>query len=161
MFNYQTAGEILNTAVSKEKAEEKGENKLEIPALEISAPIISSTSTAESDIKKDLDIGVVLFPDSARPGEGQSVILGHSAPEGWPHIKYQWVFSDLNDLEEGDEIVVHWEGEKFVYKVEETLFIDKGALLPEEEEGENTLIMISCWPPGKNLRRIAVVSSLQ
>lgn len=134
------------------------ENSLEIPKIEISAPLVFVEN--ENEVSKALDRGVVHFPSSALPGEaGQTIILGHSAPPGWPKIKYQWVFSRLNELTEGDEIFVYFEHRKYVYYVTGKLFLDRGEeLFYPLTNSENILVLISCWPPGKDLRRIAVLA---
>src|SRR3989339_718071 len=70
------------------------QNTLEIPKLSLSTPIIFSASTEKNVLEKDLESGVIYYPGSVYPGqEGQIVILGHSAPVGWPDIKYQWVIA--------------------------------------------------------------------
>jgi LPXTG-site transpeptidase (sortase) family protein len=135
----------------------KREDSIEIPKIKISAPLISVTS--ESEVSKALDRGVVLWPDSVKPGEkGETIILGHSAPENWPKIKYDWVFTNLNNLEKEDEIFVYFKNKKFRYSVKEKIFLKKGQEIPKIEKDINVLILISCWPPGKDLKRIAVIS---
>jgi LPXTG-site transpeptidase (sortase) family protein len=85
--------------------------------------------------------------------------LGHSAPAGWPKIKYDWVFSRLNELSDGDEIFVYFENKKYTYQFSKKIFLEKGEELPSLlTNSENILVLISCWPPGKDLRRIAVVA---
>jgi LPXTG-site transpeptidase (sortase) family protein len=106
-----------------------------------------------------LDTGVVLYPDSVVPGDnGQTIILGHSAPVGWPKIKYDWVFSRLNELAEGDEIIVYFNNRKYTYIVSRKVFLERGEEISQEglTNDENMLVLVSCWPPGKDLRRIAV-----
>ena len=110
-------------------------------------------------MQKALNIGVVLFPDSVLPGEsGQTIILGHSAPVGWPKIKYDWIFSRLNELTEGDEIIVYFNNRKYAYVVSRKVFLERGEEISEDglTNDENMVVLISCWPPGKDLRRIAV-----
>jgi len=97
------------------------------------------------------------------PGSvGQTIILGHSAPSGWPKIKYDWVFTHLVDLEKGDEIFVYFNNRKYVYEVKEKLFFEKGEEVQESSltNSENMLVLISCWPPGKDIRRIGVSAEL-
>jgi LPXTG-site transpeptidase (sortase) family protein len=131
------------------------EDSIEIEKIKISAPLISVGK--ESEVKKALDRGVVLWPNSARPGEnGQTIILGHSAPPNWPKIKYDWVFSNLNLLEKGDEIVIYFKNKKYIYRVEDKFFLNRGQELPKINSEKSILFLISCWPPGKDLRRIAV-----
>jgi len=133
-------------------------NFIEIPRLGISAPLILVEK--ENEVQKALDRGVVLFPNSALPGkEGQTIILGHSAPLGWPKIKYDWIFSDLGQLSKGDEIFVYFKNKKFTYLVKNKFFLDRGEELPQDlTSSKNMIVLISCWPPGKDFKRIAVLA---
>lgn len=185
IFNYRVASEAIDNIVPsdisgkiedesvKEDPDLKGEiieeqivkdNMIEIPKIDILAPIIFFDDPDESEevLHAALDSGTVHFPSSSLPGViGQTIILGHSAPPGWPMIKYDWVFSDLDSLVWGDKIFVYFGGGKYTYIVKEKYFLEKGEELPENElskEG-NVLILISCWPPGANINRIAVLSS--
>jgi len=104
---------------------------------------------------------VVLFPGSALPGQkGQTIIEGHSAPPGWPKIKYDWVFSRLNELEKGDEVILNFNHKKLNYYVTQKIFLNSGEEIAPKDltNSENMLILISCWPPGKDIKRIAVMA---
>jgi LPXTG-site transpeptidase (sortase) family protein len=142
----------------KEQKEEEiyeKEDSIEIPKIKISAPLI--VVGKEEEVKKALDRGVVLWPTSALPGEkGKTIILGHSAPPHWPKIKYDWVFSNLNSLERGDEILIYFRNKKYVYRVENKIFLNRGQELPKTDNEKSVLFLISCWPPGKDFRRIAI-----
>lgn len=146
--------------IVKEAEFSEKENILEIPKIGAISPLILVEK--ETEAQKALDRGVVLFPASALPGQtGQTIILGHSAPPGWPKIKYQRVFSQVNELEEGDEITLYFNHKKYQYLVQRKIFLEKGEELPQDLTGSgNMLILISCWPPGKDLRRIAVVARI-
>lgn len=139
------------------------ENSLEIPAIGISAPIVFSKKTDKSSMAKDLDKGVAYYPGSVMPGQkGQIIILGHSAPLNWPKIKYDWVFSNINNLKSGDKIIINLENRQYVYIVENKEIIKRGEeiTLGQAAENFNNLILVTCWPPGKDIQRIAVFSSL-
>lgn len=139
------------------------ENSLEIPAIGISAPIIFPKATDKNSIAKDLDKGTVYYPGSVLPGQkGQIMILGHSAPPNWPKIKHDWVFSKINDLKAGDEIIINLENKRYVYTVKEKTIVKRGeeVTFASSEEDSSSLILVSCWPPGKDIQRIAVRSSL-
>jgi len=141
----------------EQKTEEIYEKKdsIEIPKIKISAPLIIVGK--EEEVKKALDRGVVLWPGSALPGEkGQTIILGHSAPPNWPKIKYDWVFSNLDLLEKGDEILIYFRNKKYVYRVDDKFFLNRGQELPKTDPEKSVLFLISCWPPGKDFRRIAI-----
>jgi LPXTG-site transpeptidase (sortase) family protein len=174
VFNPKAVFRYLATQFEKELEKEKKavqkrddkiqkiekEDSIEIPKIEISAPLVLVEN--ESQISKALDRGVVLFPKSVFPGKiGQTIILGHSAPKNWPKIKYDWVFSNLNDLEIGDEIFVYFQNKVFKYSVIKKIFLEKGEELPKEENSKNILILISCWPPGKDLKRIAIMAEIK
>ena len=139
------------------------ENSLEIPKIGVSAPLVFTETAEQEEIQKSLNIGVVHFPDSVLPGqEGQTIILGHSAPPNWPDIKYDDVFSRLNELEEGDEIFIYFNNKKFNYSVTNKFFLERGEEVPEYlTNSDNMLVLISCWPPGKDIRRIAVEAAIK
>ena len=182
MFNYHTAGGFLEelvfgkeVAVAQNTTEapapadsgqaitgniyEKTDKPdgIEIPKLDISAPLILSDSIDNEELEKDLKLGVVHYPDSAAPGEnGQAVILGHSAGPTWPHIYYDWVFSHLDSLEPGDKIFVYYNGQKITYEVKSKTILEKGGEVPSYDRTKANLLLLSCWPPGSNTRRIAI-----
>ncbi|MBI3337467.1 MAG: class E sortase [Candidatus Staskawiczbacteria bacterium] len=138
-------------------------NLLEIPSIGISSPIIFPKNKNINAITKDLDNGTVYYPGSVLPGQvGQIVVLGHSAPPNWPKIKYDWVFSDLNDLKYGDKIHLYFDNKEYIYSVREKNFLAKGQeIVPTSlVDNGNVLVLVSCWPPGKNLQRIAVQAEL-
>lgn len=139
------------------------QNSIEVPKISISAPIIFSTTTDKSYLAKDLNSGVIYYPGSVYPGQaGQIVILGHSAPAGWPKIKYDWVFTDLDKLEGGDSVFINLDNNQYKYIVRQKKIIKRGADVPSDglAQDKNILTLISCWPPGKDYQRIAVQAEL-
>jgi len=132
-----------------------------IPKINITAPIITAQTDNNDVIHGLLDSGVVLYPGSAPFGKtGQTVLLGHSAPAGWPKIKYDWVFSKLNELAKGDMIVITYNNETRYYRVVKTRVVTPQEGLPESTVEGNSLMLVSCWPPGKDLKRIAVETTI-
>ncbi len=139
------------------------ENSLEIPAIGLQTPLVIGQATDNDSLMKDLDKGVVYYPGSVFPGEnGQMVILGHSAPPNWPHIKHDWVFSNIENLNAGDAIVLYFDNHQYTYVV-----VDKAIIPQGQDVGANSLVannnvltLVSCWPPGKNYKRIAVEAKL-
>ncbi len=140
------------------------DNSIEIPALALVTPLVIGQNTNVADLEKDLDKGAVYYPGSVLPGEnGQIVVLGHSAPPNWPHIKHDWVFSEINNLNAGDLIYMYFNNRQYSYQVTEKMIIKRG----QEVGGNgltgknNILTLVSCWPPGKDYQRIAVYAELQ
>lgn len=138
------------------------ENSIEIPKIDILAPLVFAESADNKEIGKDLNEGAVVFPNSVMPGSsGQTTVLGHSAPSGWPKTKYEWIFSQLDALTVGDEIFVYFNHKKYFYSVTQKIFLEKGGEIPENlTSSDSMLVLISCWPPGKDIRRIAVLAKL-
>jgi LPXTG-site transpeptidase (sortase) family protein len=139
------------------------QNTLEIPKLSLSLPIIFATSTDKTSLAKDLDLGTVDYPGSVYPGQvGQIVILGHSAPPGWPKIKHDWVFTDIDKLAPGDTILIDLNNAQYKYVVKQEKIIQRGAEIPQDNLSatNNVLTLISCWPPGKDYQRITVEAEL-
>jgi LPXTG-site transpeptidase (sortase) family protein len=140
------------------------ENKITISALNIIAPIVETGGTNEKEYREALDRGVVHFPGTPYPGEkGMTVLLGHSAPPGWPKIKHDWVFTDINDLKEGDEIEVCYNNVLTVYTVVDDVdgkrIYEVGEDVPplyHIREGKKEAVLMSCWPPGSSESRIGL-----
>lgn len=140
------------------------QNTLEIPAISVETKVTFSASTDVATIENDLKRGVVFYPGSVYPGQnGQIVILGHSAPPGWPNARIEGVFTDLEKLVIGDKVFLDLNNKQYTYIVKEKSIIKKGADVPTSaiSANNNVLTLISCWPPGKNYQRIAIVTELQ
>lgn len=138
------------------------EDSIEIPKIEIEAPLVLIKDPENEDFKEALNKGVVLHPQSVLPGQkGEIFILGHSAPLGWPKIHYDWVFSKLNTLEPGDYIYINFQKRRYSYNVTQKIFLERSEEIPENPGSqESILYLISCWPPGRDIRRIAVQAIL-
>jgi LPXTG-site transpeptidase (sortase) family protein len=163
MFNYRAISDVLlSFNKDTDNLTEIVENSIEINRLEVSAPLIMGKSQAADVLENDLKNGVAYYPGSALPGEaGQTVILGHSAPANWPKIRYDGVFSNISKLEAGDMVSVYYNGEKYDYIVKDQMILQKGEDLPNPlTNSYNMLLLVSCWPPGKDYQRIAVRAEL-
>ncbi len=175
-FNYRVIWHNISDIFRKENIknpEETGlqekinkENSIEIPKIMVLAPLVSAEEGDNNqDFKESLDKGVLLYPESILPGQkGLVIILGHSAPTGWPEINYDNVFSNLDQLESGDEVLIYFDNKEYSYSV-----FDKRIFLPKDEESvfsefdksKPYLCLITCWPPGKDYKRLAVFSELE
>jgi LPXTG-site transpeptidase (sortase) family protein len=182
VFNYKFVSELAQNYISKDNQNTiatktevnlkdikntlnytEKENSIEIAKIGITAPIIMSVSSDDTTASADLKKGVIHYPESAEPGKlGQVIILGHSAPANWPHINYDWVFSKISELEKGDEIVINYNNQKFTYIVSGNQVLDKGQDTPTGiDNSKSNLLLLSCWPPGKNYKRIGVMAEIR
>jgi LPXTG-site transpeptidase (sortase) family protein len=150
--------------IGAKKIENKINNKIEIPKIGVSAPILTSNTDEKKVLEGLLKQGTLLFPDFAEPGsKGQSIILGHSAPSGWPDIYFDNIFSDLNYLEKGDRIFVYYNGKEYVFEVVRKIIFypkDEDKALVQNEDENPSLTLITCWPPGHSLKRLAIRARL-
>jgi len=133
-----------------------------VPRLEVTVPIVTPKSTDDNrKLKSLLDSGVLIYPGSVDFGElGQTVVLGHSAPAGWPDIKYDTIFSRIVELSVGDKIIAIYNDKTYNYSVVDSKIIEKGADIPNLTNSDNTLVLVTCWPPGRDLKRIIVEAAL-
>ena len=155
----EVIGEAAMTKISQAKPKPQVDSIL-IPKTGISAPIVLPKSENEKDILLALKKGVVFYPSFSRPGEkGMTVISGHSSPHLLYRGEYNTVFSLLGKLTKGDEIIIYYKNNKYIYKV-----TNQYTVLPEKELREQTerslLLLITCWPPGTDFKRIVIEAEL-
>lgn len=136
---------------------------LVIPKIDIDAPIIFEDTHDEKEMLENLKNGVIHWPETAFPGEeGNCVITGHSSDFFWRTGNYKTVFALLGELEEGDEIIVYFDQQKFVYKVENKEIVSANSLdILSQNKKEPTLTLFTCWPLGTDLRRLVVEAELE
>ncbi len=136
---------------------------LEIPSIGLETEIVFPKTKDINDLYKYLDSGVIYYPDSALPNQvGEITILGHSAPPGWPKIKHDTVFSNLDKLKFGQEIYLNLDNKKYTYIVRDTKIIDKGQEIENSlTNNTNVIMLVSCYPPGKDYKRIVVFAEIQ
>lgn len=136
--------------------------RLIIKKIGVGAPIVLGADNNSKSIPDSLEKGVVNYPGSPKPGEGLSIILGHSSAYPWYKGSYGSVFALIGKLKPGDKFSVEYgDGRKFIYSVKKSLvfspFAKDAGLSELEKEAGNSVILISCWPLGTNYKRIAVL----
>lgn len=130
---------------------------LSIPKLDIKN---AATRVDDLNFRKNLSH----FPGTALPGEvGNSFITGHSVlPQFNDPENFNAIFTKLSDLEIGDKINVVAEGKQYQYIVQYSKVVDPtdlSVLSPISKNGKN-LTLMTCVPPGTNIKRLVVVTSL-
>lgn len=123
--------------------------RLVIPAIGVDAAIVLTNTTDKYIIEKELEKGVVKYPDS-------NIILGHSSAYPWYRGNYGSVFSLLNKLQGGDRLFIYSGNRKYAYQV-----IGKEINLPKnldfsEAKNESIIYLVSCWPVNTNWKRIVI-----
>lgn len=133
------------------------DNRITISKIGITAPIIQVLSDDEKLILNALKGGVVLYPGSEYPGQGSTIIIGHSSSNP-PWTKYSAIFSLLNKLAPNDLVNVSFEGKEYTYRVKATVKGSVQQIMNSDLGGD--LILSSCWPVGTDQGRITVVADL-
>jgi len=133
-----------------------------IPEINITAPLVTPAPGVDAvKLKKMLDSGAVVYPGSAPfGGAGQTIVLGHSAPPGWPEIKHDTIFSRIAELGFGSKIVAVYNDKTYTYSTVENRIIEKGGDIPKLADADNALVLVTCWPPGRDLKRMVVQANL-
>lgn len=139
---------------------------LEIDELGIKSPIILEPSTDLSKVYKSLEGGVVHYSSTPLPGEwGTSIILGHSSKPWGYKGSYAYVFSELEQLNEGATFEIIENGQTMTFKISRKIIFnpeatDEQILRDFEQSYGKSVILMTCWPTGSNSKRIAVRGDL-
>ena len=133
-----------------------------IPEIGINAKVESSVDLAnEKNYQAVLKTSVAHAKGTALPGESGTIyIFGHSTDYPWNISRYSAYFYPLRYLEEGEEIIIIYQGKNFLYQVEEKKVAKANELeYLISQEGENRLVLQTCWPPGTTWKRLIVVAN--
>lgn len=148
------------------------ENRIEIPKINVNAPIITPEKGVEALVANDWSVledaisesllrGVVHYPGTAEPGDkGNAFFTGHSSNVFWDLSKYNTVFALLPKLEVGDDVYVYFEQTRYHYRI-----ISKKEVSPKdvsilEQGNEKHLTLMTCTPVGTNLKRMVLTAEL-
>jgi sortase A len=107
------------------------ETFLSIPKLKRKLPVVEGID------KKTLLKGVGHIPTTVNPnGLGISILAGHN----------DTVFSKIDVLKPGDEVVINNKKGDTVYTIKERKIVSKKYLLPMTEQKKSVLVLITCYP---------------
>ena len=129
--------------------------RLTIPKLKVEQAQVSVDSN-------DLLNNLAHLPGSALPGEkGNVFISGHSA-SGSLFGFQKALFSKLPDLKKGDELIVEAGGAKFKYQVMGLVVVspDETSVIHAPEPLGRYISLMTCVPPGLNLKRLVVLGKM-
>ena len=122
-------------AVEKAAAGALGSNRLFIPRLGLEEVIYEGGA-------ENLSKGVVRRGQTSTPDRGSNTVLvGHRFM-----YDQRGVFYHLDKLKVGDTISVHWEVEKYDYKVTETFIVSPETISIEDPADKDILTLYTCTP---------------
>jgi LPXTG-site transpeptidase (sortase) family protein len=133
---------------------------IEIPKIGVKERVVEGVSVVdEAGYMKALNEGVAQAQGTGLPGEQRTqYYFAHSS--GLPFWGTRAVvFALLNKLENGDEIIVYRDNQKFVYLVSDKMVVnpDKVEWL-RSENTEERVVLQTCWPIGTNWKRLLVIA---
>ena len=129
-----------------------------IPKIGASSRVIANVNPAnQREYDQALQKGVAHAAGTGFPGMGETVYLfAHSTNAPWNIARYNAVFYLLRELEAGDQVIVFFSGKRFNYQVFDTKIVAADQTDYLANQGEEVLILQTCWPPGTILRRLLV-----
>lgn len=159
---YQEVKQVVQPVMAKSAPLEPGEvipngNFLVIPKINVDAPILYVNTYDETTIDANLSNGVVHEYNTANPGEvGNTFISGHSSNYWWIPGKYNYVFATLDRVNVGDQVIIYYQGNKYLYQAFEKEVVaptDVSVLYPTTTP---TLTLMTCTPPGTSWQRLII-----
>lgn len=141
--------------------EEEKDWEISIPKIEVNAPMMMNIDgNNQEEYLRSLQRGVAHLKGTEIPGQiGNVFVFGHSSYLFYDPGEYKTIFRKLDDLENGDEIIVRSDLYEYKYKI-----FDKKIINPDEVEvtkdvlnGKETITLMTCNPPGTTFKRLIVV----
>ena len=113
--------------------------------------------------QRALTQGVAHAKNTSTPDKnGNTFIFAHSAGNWYQANQFNAVFYLLNKLETGDEIIVYYQSQKYIYSVDEIKFVKPDEInYLSNQLNTNKLTLMTCWPPGTTLKRLVVIGTLK
>ena len=122
--------------------------RIKIDDIDLNTVVIEGTSTAA------LQKGPGRYPDTGFPGQGKTIgIAGH-------RTTYLAPFRRINEIEDGDEIVLEMPYGTFTYTVEKHEIVDPSQVEIVDDVGYERLVLTACHPLYSAAQRWAVFAKL-
>lgn len=160
----QPAASLAEKAQVTQEASALGVNaefSIVIPKIAAASAVIAHVNPGdEKAYKAALKTGVAHAAGTQLPGnKGTIYLFAHSASSPVDIINYNAVFYQLKELENGDEIIIFFAGQKYVYQVNDN-FVTTAEDIRwlTDENKEEKLVLQTCWPPGTSLKRLIVIA---
>lgn len=134
-----------------------------IPKIGINAPVTAGVDVSgPNGYLNALTTSVAHASTSFLPDEDGTVYLfSHSTNYDWFVKDLNAVFYLVKNLENGDTVVLVYQGKRYTYKI-----TDKRVVSPKSTSylypyvGRKNLILQTCWPPGSTTERLLIFADL-
>lgn len=135
------------------------EFSLVIPKIKVNTPVIKNIDPRDpKQYQQALTQGVAHAKDSAFPGfPGNVFIFAHSATDWYQANRYNAVFYLTNKLEKDDQIILYYQGSKYIYKVVDKKIVEASDIkYLTDSTDKYSLTLMTCWPPGTSVKRLVI-----
>jgi len=136
------------------------DNRVLISKINVNAPVDYSQTTNEALLfQLALQKGVVHYAGSSYPGQAGNVALfGHSSGVPWEKGDYKFVFTLLDKLQPGDNILIDYNNTRYIYQVRSKEVVKPADLqvLSPIDQTTHGLLLITCTPVGTSNNRLVV-----
>lgn len=141
--------EALAELFSERVKNDEAIGRIRIDGIDLDTVVIEGTDTAT------LQKGPGRYPDTAFPGQGRTIgIAGH-------RTTYSAPFRLINEIEDGDEIVLEMPYGNFTYVVEKHEIVDPSQVEIVDDVGYERLVLTACHPLYSAAQRWAVFAKLE
>ncbi len=148
---------IDNTATVSEVLPDVPLNSIFIDKINVKAPVTFDVNNDTASVDSGLKNGVIQLKNTAHPGEiGNVFITGHSSNYFWEKGDYSSIFALLNNLENGDNVVLNYKNSLYFYKIRSKAIVAPTDLTPLNQSSVSELTLMTCYPVGTNLKRLIV-----
>lgn len=134
------------------------EPRIIIPKINLDVPVVYGiTGYDEAQIQDGLEKGVVHYGSTALPGQkGNNVIVGHSSNNYFNSGEYKFAFVLLFRLEKDDTFILHYKGQRYIYKVFNKQVIEPNNFTLTQPTDKPVTTLITCTPPGTSWKRLVI-----
>lgn len=134
-----------------------------IEKIAVNESVVANVDPAsKKEYQSALKKGVAHARGTAYPGEtGNVYVFAHSTTNVWEAVSRKSYFTLLRKLENGDRVVVFYEGSRFDYVVYEKKIIDPSDTSDLTGYATRPILTLqTCEPPGSDARRLVVKAEL-
>jgi sortase A len=147
LTDVKAARELAN-AFADDVETGNGIGRIDAPAMDVDAVIVEGTDTGA------LQKGPGHYPETALPGQGTTIgIAGH-------RTTYLAPFRQIDEIEEGEVIVVEMPYGSFTYAVETTEIVEPSDVEVVRDIGHERVVLTACHPEYSAAERYVVFGRL-
>jgi LPXTG-site transpeptidase (sortase) family protein len=95
------------------------------------------------------------------PGGGHKmVIFGHSSGYNWDHSPYKYIFTKIDQIQDGDLIYLNYQEKGYIYQVNKKEIRPATDMDPVMKDyGYEEMALYTCWPPNGISKRYVVYAT--